>query len=129
MKRGVSTQGICGIAMQPSYPAPAPMPSPSPPPPPSPGNADYEDPNAGPCKSGEEAVQITGIQGSFCSPKCTGVIVKECPKNVPAGTTAQPNCVLETAGSSKPTQCALICDPSGSDKCPAKASCKSIQGT
>ena len=47
-----------------------------------------------------------------------------------AGTTATPTCALETAGSSKPTQCALICSPSALDGgCPDKASCKSISGT
>ena len=30
----------------------------------------YEDPSAGPCQSGEEAVQIQGVKGGFCSPQC-----------------------------------------------------------
>merc|ERR1719305_1537355 len=134
-------EGECGIAAQPSYPiagsappgppSPPSPPSPSPPPPgPSPpsGNSDYEDPNNGGCKPTEQAVQITGIQGSFCSPKCG--IFNSCPKNVPKGTTAKPKCVLETSGSQKPTQCALICDPSAlSDGCPTDASCKAISGT
>lgn len=77
---------------------------------------------------GETSVQITGVQGSFCSPKCG--LFRECTKDVPAGTTAKPECVLETSGSQKPTQCALICDPSATaDGCPKKASCKSISGT
>lgn len=117
----------------PSPPPPSPPspPSPSPPPPsPSPPGptTHYEDPNAGPCMTGETAVQITGVQGSFCSPKCK--LFRECPKDVPEGTTAKPECVLETSGSSKPTQCALICTPSAmADGCPKKASCKSISGT
>jgi len=141
MKRGVSAAGICGIAMQPSYPtagAPGPSPpGPSPPPPgpspppPSPTGGHYEDPGAtGTCKSDEEAVQITGLQGNFCSPKCSSS--KPCPTDVPKGTTAQPECVLEMSGSSNPTQCALICDPSqgaGRDGCPARATCKAIQTT
>jgi hypothetical protein len=141
LKRGVGKSGECGIAAQPSYPvagkgpAPGPTPpsppSPSPPPPspspPGPSGGDYEDPNAGPCKEGETAVQITGVQGSFCSPKCG--LFRTCPK-APAGTAAKPECVLETAGSQKPTQCALICSPSSlAGDCPAKASCKSISGT
>merc|ERR1719305_2240810 len=133
-------ENICGISQQPSYPegaeaagpspGPGPAPGPGPPPGPTPpaGKTHYEDPNSGPCQAGEEAVQITGIQGSFCSPKCG--FLRSCTKDVPAGTTAKPTCALETAGSSKPTQCALICDPSAlSDGCPTDASCKSISGT
>jgi hypothetical protein len=141
LARGVGKSGECGIAAQPSYPVAGKSPNPGPtppgpaPPPPSPsppappaGNTHYEDPNAGPCQEGETAVQITGVQGSFCSPKCG--LFKTCSKDIPAGTTAKPECVLETAGSSKPSQCALICDPSAMDGgCPAKASCKSISGT
>ena len=41
----------------------------------------YEDPNAGPCQEGEQAVQITGIQGGFCSPKCGAF--RTCTKDVP----------------------------------------------
>jgi C1A family cysteine protease len=141
LAKGVGKEGECGIAAQPSYPvagkgpAPGPGPSPSPPPPPSPptppgpgGKTHYEDPNSGPCQADEQAVQITGIQGSFCSPKCG--FLRSCTHDVPAGTTAKPTCALETAGSSKPTQCALICDPSAlADGCPTDASCKSISGT
>ena len=88
----------------------------------------YEDPNAGPCMEGETAVQITGLKGSFCSPKCE--LFRKCTQDVPAGTTAEPKCVLETSGSTKPTQCALICTPSTlADGCPTNASCKSISGT
>jgi len=140
-RSGPTKAGTCGIASQPSYPiagaapptppGPAP-PSPGPPSPPTPpgppSNSDYEDPNNGPCKAGETAVQITGIKGSFCSPKCG--LFRSCPKNVPAGTTATPTCALETSGSQKPTQCALICTPSAlADGCPTNASCKSISGT
>lgn len=110
-------------------------PSPTPPGPgPSPGTHHYGDPNSGPCLSDEEAVQINGIQGSFCSPKCS--ITSPCTKDVPDGTTANPQCVLESQGSQSPTQCALICQPSdwknlavGEGGCPEKATCKSIQGT
>lgn len=108
-------------------------PTPPGPTPPS-GSHHYEDPNAGPCQSGEQAVQITGLQGSFCSPSCSATT--RCTTDVPPGTTATPQCVLETSGSSQPTQCALICQPSdwknlavGAGGCPDKASCKSIQGT
>ena len=49
-----------------------------------------------------------------------------CPTDVPAGTNASPECALETQGASKPSRCALICE--SSSKCPAKASCKMVQG-
>ena len=140
-RTGGKTAGECGIASQPSYPVagkgPAPGPPgpptppapPSPPAPPAPAGGPYEDPNAGPCADGEQAVQITGIQGSFCSPKCEGLFVKKCPA-YPGTIAAKPQCVLETAGSQKPTQCALICDPSAAaDACPALATCKAIQTT
>jgi hypothetical protein len=129
-----SSAGQCGIAKQPSYPTAGngpgpqppspPSPTPTPPSPPSPSSADYEDPNAGPCNQGEEAVQIQGVSGSFCSPSCAS---GPCPTNVPAGTTAQPQCALEVQGQTKPTMCALICQQSS--KCPANASCKMVQGS
>lgn len=83
----------------------------------------YEDPSAGGCQAGEEGVRIQGVQGDFCSPSCAS---GPCPTDVPAGTTAQPECCLETPGSSKPSRCALICQ--ASSKCPAKATCKMVQG-
>jgi len=138
------SSGECGILMQPSYPkagsAPPSPPGPSPPPPgpspppPGPSSGHYGDPKNG-CASDEQSVQITGVQGDFCSPKCEGVLFKHCPSDVPDGATAKPECVLETQGSSKPTQCALICQPSenladGSNAaCPTNASCKPISGT
>jgi hypothetical protein len=82
----------------------------------------YEDPPA--CTGQETAVQITGVTGSFCSPKC---VQNQCPKGN-STFTAKPSCVLETQGSSKPTQCALICTPGENAACPEGASCQSIQG-
>ncbi len=84
----------------------------------------YEDPKNG-CRSDELAVQITGIDGDFCSPKCT---TTACPTDVPTGVTATPQCALSSA-SSTDKYCALICQPSGDDaQCGTNASCKSIQG-
>merc|ERR1712070_21092 len=136
MAKDISTTGgQCGIAKQPSYPivggAPTPTPTPTPPTPtptptpspPGPSTGPYEDP---PCASDEQAVQVTGLDGTFCSPKCKGLFVKTCPA-APAGVTAQGKCVLEAQGSSSPTNCALIC--SGDSECPKGASCQTIQGT
>ena len=69
----------------------------------------YEDPSAGPCQTGEEAVQIQGVKGGFCSPQCG--LFKKCPTDVPAGTTATPECALETPGSSKPSRWAPPASP------------------
>lgn len=121
LKRGASAEGLCGIAMQPSYPVAGSVEK-------APEVSHYEDPNAGPCQTGELAVQIEGIQGKFCSPSCSSS--SPCPTDVPTGTTAAPECVLEAAGSSSPTNCALICNPSANPSqngCPDKATCKPIQ--
>ena len=93
----------------------------------------YSNPSTGACQTSEAKVTITGIPGSFCSPKCTGLF-RKCPA-APAGTSAEPKCVLETSGSSTPTQCALICSPSetlddsSNAACPTGATCKPISGT
>jgi hypothetical protein len=133
--------GTCGLATQPSYPVigkvgpSPPSPSPPSPSPPSPsppsGGAHYEDPNTtGSCSSDEDKLQLTGVDGTFCSPRCSKET--DCPTDVPKGTTATPTCALVASGGTDPTNCALICDttaPWGKDGCPADASCKSIQGT
>mmetsp|Transcript_36559 Transcript_36559/g.95700 ORF Transcript_36559/g.95700 Transcript_36559/m.95700 type:complete len:396 (-) Transcript_36559:93-1280(-) len=110
-------------------PAPPPPGPPGPPPPPGPPGKHYEDPNAGPCAAGEDAVQITGLSGSFCSPSCSST--SPCPSDVPDGATATPTCALEKSGTTQPTQCALICNPNADSAavCPDKASCKAISGT
>ena len=82
----------------------------------------YEKPPA--CTGSETSVQITGVTGDFCSPLC---VQNECPKG-DGSFTAKPSCVLETQGSSKPTQCALICTPGANGACPAGATCQAIQG-
>ena len=92
-----------------------------------PATGHYEDPNPSGCLSDEEDIQITGVSGNFCSPSCSAS--RNCPTDVPAGTTARPECVLEKAGASGPTNCALSCTPGAGGAgggCPAKASCKRI---
>jgi len=132
----------CGISQSASYPtgasktgsspspsvAPSPSVSPSPSTPPA-GSSHYEDPkSAGGCQSDEIAIQITGVTGDFCSPKCTGVFKTKCPTDVPAGVTAEPECALKDTSDDK--YCALICDPSDpNDATCGKATCKSISGT
>ncbi len=88
--------------------------------------ADFEDPKPSGCQSDELSVQVEGLGGDFCSPYCSPS--QACPTDLPDGTTASPECVLETQGSSTPTNCALICDPSQSNQCPQNATCKPISG-
>lgn len=131
----------CGISQQPSYPTgvkpvgptpPGPSPTPSPAPP-TPGNTHYEDPNTtGSCRSDEIDIQINGVSGSVCAPKCS--LFEPCPKDVPTGVTAEPQCALSDSSSGK-KYCALICSPStdeaslraGDAQCGTNASCKAIQ--
>jgi len=123
--RGQSGAGECGIKMNPSFPvvkaapgpAPGPSPGPSPPsppsPPPSPSSPHYEKP---PCQADEQSVQVQGLQGVTCSPKCQGT---SCPTDVPAGTEAKPQCVLQDTAGDK--YCALTCFLGG---CPPGATCR-----
>merc|ERR1711959_508613 len=124
--------GQCGIASQPSYPkagGPSPPTPPTPPAPPS-GKTHYGDPADG-CEADEQAVQVQGLSGSFCSPDCASAA---CPTDVPSGVTAAPQCALKsTTGDMK---CALICSPStdeaslrAGDAMCGKATCQPIQGT
>eukprot|EP00462_Mataza_sp_D1_P003169 CAMPEP_0175103112 /NCGR_PEP_ID=MMETSP0086_2-20121207/8871_1 /TAXON_ID=136419 /ORGANISM="Unknown Unknown, Strain D1" /LENGTH=134 /DNA_ID=CAMNT_0016378117 /DNA_START=20 /DNA_END=424 /DNA_ORIENTATION=- len=93
-------------------------------------NGHYGDPKDG-CESDEQAVQVQGVQGDFCSPPCTAGV---CPKDVPSGVTAKPECALQTTTGSK--YCALICSPSlpiknqmvADAQCGTNASCKPISG-
>jgi len=127
-----SKSGQCGLASQPSYPTigatPAPGPPtpptpPTPPSPPAPAGKSYEAP---PCSSGEQPVRVQGLSGDFCSPSCSPS--SPCPA-VPKGVTGEGKCILQTSGSSTPTNCAIVCDPSSNGQCPKGATCQPIQGT
>jgi len=127
------TAGQCGIQMQPSYPiagdapGPTPGPGPTPKPGPSPGPP-YENPGAeGKCESDEIAVRVQGVEGSYCTPKCS--LFKRCP-DAPEGITgAQAQCALEDQSSGE-KYCALICSASDDTACDPSAgmTCKSISG-
>merc|ERR1712232_241011 len=124
IERGATyTGGECGIRKAAVYPnikggvPPGPPAPPSPPSPPSPpGSTHYEKP---PCKSDEAAVQIQGASGEVCAPHCD---TTACPTDVPAGTTAAPQCALKDSASGA-KYCALICQGGG---CPAGATCTSL---
>jgi len=91
----------------------------------------YGDPKDG-CESDEQAVQIQGLAGDFCSPKCQ--LFGKCPTDIPTGITAKPECALKTTTGAK--YCALICSPSlpiknqfvADAQCGQNASCKAISG-
>eukprot|EP00403_Amphidinium_massartii_P031907 CAMPEP_0178433198 /NCGR_PEP_ID=MMETSP0689_2-20121128/32780_1 /TAXON_ID=160604 /ORGANISM="Amphidinium massartii, Strain CS-259" /LENGTH=505 /DNA_ID=CAMNT_0020055215 /DNA_START=83 /DNA_END=1601 /DNA_ORIENTATION=- len=120
--RGKVGAGECGIKSQPSYPvangkvgpSPSPSPSPSPPAPPAPpSTTHYEKP---PCQRDEIQLEVQGMTGVTCSPKCT---TTDCPSDVPAGATAKPDCVLEDQ-STGDKYCALTCLFGG---CPDGSKC------
>jgi len=138
--RGKGLKGECGILSQPSYPkvtgtpgpsppSPTPPSPPSPPPPsppsppppspPTPGTTHYEKP---PCQSDEMDAQIQGANGQVCAPKCDGT---SCPTDVPPGTQAKPQCILQDSSSGE-KYCALECIAPGS--CPTGAKCARIGG-
>ena len=79
------------------------------------------------------AIQIQGIDGDFCSPKCS--LFRSCPTDVPQGVTATPTCALKSASSKFSKFCALICSPSlpildqtaADAQCGENASCKGVQ--
>merc|ERR1712196_748333 len=72
------------------------------------------------CESDEQAVQVQGVSGDFCSPKCTS---GACPSDKPDGDSATPQCALQTTGGDK--YCALICTPS---EVSFNGTCQSTQG-
>ena len=86
------------------------QPPPTPPTPPTPpaGKSHYGDPKDG-CMSDETEITIQGVQGDFCTPKCS--LFKACPTDVPAGVTVAPQCALQDS-STGDKYCALICSPS-----------------
>ena len=82
----------------------------------------YEDPKPNGCRSDEEAIQITGVSGDFCTPECIGTT---CPTDVPPGCQATPTCALQDTSGTK--FCALMCNPGSDDaQCGPNASCKPI---
>merc|ERR1711871_1052164 len=128
--RMVRDKDCCGIASQPSYPtgvsktsgpSPSPTPGPSPSPTPS-GKTHYGDPANG-CLSDEQAVQVQGISGDFCSPPCGSS--GSCPSDVPSGVSAEPECILQDTSGDQ--YCALECNPLAySGEC-GSGSCQSVQ--
>lgn len=122
--------GICGLLQQPSYPvvggAPAPGPSPGPTPAPGPAGSVYEDCTSAACATDEQCVQIQGVDGSFCSPKCVNDQCPDAPAGV--GPSDHAECALQTQSGDK--YCAIECTPSFTkqESCGlANMTCKRVQ--
>ncbi|CAE7909963.1 unnamed protein product, partial [Symbiodinium sp. KB8] len=81
----------------------------------------YGNPKTG-CQIDEEAVRVSGMSGDFCSPKCDSR--DACPKDMPAGDSADPECALRTGSGEK--FCALLCT---SDADCGQGLCQHILGT
>ena len=124
----IRDKDCCGIASQPSYPTgvssvgPTPTPGPSPPSPtPTPAPSGQTHYGAPPCMSDEQAVQVQGISGDFCSPKCSN---GSCPTDVPSGVTASPQCILQDTSGDQ--YCALECIPFQDGQC-GEGTCQEVQ--
>lgn len=126
-----NSPGICGIAMQASYPVAGSTPRVTQPAPLARAEIagrNYRNPNESPCADREDVVQITSIGGSFCAPKCSkepGGTDMVCPQLKSAG--AEGKCLLELQDSNITSHCALECD--AERNCPQNASCKLLAGT
>ena len=83
----------------------------------------YEDPASG-CGSDEQAIQVQGLSGDFCSPPCNA---GACPTDPPSPSDAKATCALKSPSGQQ--FCALECTPGSNDACPKGASCQTIQGT
>lgn len=125
MGRNMGTHGQCGILMQASYPvAAAPGPSPSTSSTsstPGPSGSHYEDPANG-CASDEVAIQIQGVDGDICVPKCD--VLGRCP-NAPDGVDATAQCALQTSEGDR--YCALTCQFGQTCNPSASLTCKKVQ--
>lgn len=73
------------------------------------------------CASDEVAGEVQGETGVVCGPKCgTGNL--ECPADVPDGTTAKPQCMLQDVD--QVAYCGLLCQVD--TQCPSGSSCRFV---
>jgi len=73
------------------------------------------------CGSDEVIGEVLGETGLVCGPKCTDGTF-ECPTDVPDGSTAKPQCVLQDVDSI--SYCGLFCQ--SDSQCPSAASCRTV---
>ena len=84
---------------------------------------DYGNPSGG-CKKGEISGGIEGDDGVTCLPECTSDY--KCPKDVPKGTTAKPECAVIDFKHGK-EYCILQCAGVVKGKCPKGAECRKVK--
>jgi len=73
------------------------------------------------CGGDEVIGEVLGETGLVCGPKCTDGTF-ECPTDVPDGSTAKPQCVLQDVDSTG--YCGLFCQ--SDSQCPSGASCRTV---
>jgi len=121
--RMVRGKNQCGLSDSASYPtgvkavAPSP-PGPSPPSPP-PAKTHYGNPKDG-CMQDETELQISGVGGVACAKKCSWLPWQHCPKDVPAGVTAEPECSVRAEGHK---MCTLKCNVGNDAPCGPEMKC------
>lgn len=76
----------------------------------------YEQP---PCQHDEVQGEVLGLSGYTCSPRCDASTFN-CASDVPAGTSAQPQCMLQDVD--RGAFCGLLCQVDA--QCPSGAQCK-----
>lgn len=76
------------------------------------------------CTSQEVSGELQGETGVACAPRCQDGTL-DCPLDVPTGTTAQPQCMLQDVD--QVTYCGLLCQIDA--QCPSGASCRKIVNT
>ena len=89
-------------------------------------NYTFGNPAVSPCRPSEVNMTIKGVPGIFCSPPCSASLA--CPslndsvnKDAPPGVNkpappaqlrpVQADCAIEQKAGTKPTYCAMVCDP------------------
>merc|ERR1719396_241525 len=81
-------------------------------------NGHYNHP---PCQADEMQARLSGSGGVLCAPSCHD---GSCPTDVPAGTTATAQCVLQDGMGNR--YCALVCTAGEELTCPQGAQCTSL---
>jgi len=76
------------------------------------------------CTGEEVSGEVQGETGAVCAPRCQERTY-DCPLDVPAGTSAQPQCVLQDVDQA--AYCGLLCQVDA--QCPSGASCRKMAGS